>query len=1107
MSEPTPKLSPDKLLLLQRRLKNATGAAAAPRSIPPRSHQGPAALSFAQHQMWLIDQMAPGSTAYNLPVGYILTGLPKPDALEAAFDEVVRRHEILRTTFSPSNDGEAVQVIHPPWRLKLHRVEFGALPADQRETVLQKFAAAEAAKPFDLSKLPLVRVSLVKLSDREHALFINLHHILADGLSISLLMKELDAGYRAFSSGAQPALPALSVQYADFTVWERQQATTAERLAQLAFWKEQLKGNLSLLELPWDKPRPAVQSFRGANVFFEIPAPLCARLQAVAAAQDCTFFMVVLAAFSAMLHRYSGATDIVIGTPVANHTMSEVQPLIGNFLNILALRCDVSGNPSFNQLLRATRDSALNAFSHREVPFTQVVEQLHLPRDPSRNPIFQTMLQVLPRGDPNLADLAIRDFHFDLGFAQFDFSMHLYELATGYHGRLEYCTDLLNRETVERFAGHFLNLLQQIVADPEQTISTIPILSETERRQILVEWNATTVDYPQNVCLHHLIEAQTKRTPDAPAVVFENSQLSFRELDAKANQLAHFLQKHGIGADDLVGISIERSLELVIGLMGILKAGAAYVPIDPSYPQNRLAYMLEDSKVKVLLTQQTLLGKLPSHQAETICLDTEWNKIATESTAKPADRANAGNLAYMIYTSGSTGRPKGALNPHRGIVNRLLWMQDEYKLTSADSVMQKTPFSFDVSAWEFFWPLLTGARLVLAIPGGHQDPAYLINLICREKITVMHFVPSMLRAFLEAPDVERCVSLREVICSGEALPYELQESFYARLSSTRLENLYGPTEAAVDVTYWACPRLSDRKIVPIGRPVANTQTYILDQHLNPVPVGLPGELHLGGVQVGLGYFNQPELTKEKFIADPFSPVPGARLYKTGDLARYLADGNIEYLGRIDHQVKIRGLRIELGEIESVLSQHPAVRESVVVARHEASDARLVAYLVTAAPAPEAAALREHLKNQLPDYMVPSAFVFLSQLPLSSNGKIDRKALPAPEHTRRELTPYLAPRNESEAELATIWAQVLRVPQVGVHDNFFELGGHSLLALRVVSRIRQQLGIDLPLSTVFAAPNVEKMAVKLSEIRIANLDADDLAKLLDEIESTPGNAAS
>jgi amino acid adenylation domain-containing protein len=617
---------------------------------------------------------------------------------------------------------------------------------------------------------------------------------------------------------------------------------------------------------------------------------------------------------------------------------------------------------------------------------------------------------------------------------------------------------------------------------PDQRQSDLRLLTDTERQRILVEWNRTEVAYPTDRCLHEFIEDQVGRTPEAVAVVFEQQQLTYRQLDQRANQLAHHLQNLGVGPDSLVGICVERSLEMVVGLLGILKAGGAYVPMDPEYPKDRLAFMLEDANVPVLLTVQLLAGLLPPHHAKVIRLDDDWPTIAGESTERVVTGVKAHNLAYMIYTSGSTGRPKGAMNTHVGIVNRLLWMQEAYHLTSADRVLQKTPFSFDVSVWEFFWPLLTGATLVVAVPGGHKDTGYLAELIAREKITTLHFVPSMLSAFLEQNGLaSACASLKRVVCSGEALPYELQQRFFSQLAAD-LHNLYGPTEAAVDVTSWACQREGNLRIVPIGKPIANTRIYLLDRNLQPVPVGLPGELHIGGIGLARGYHNRPELTAEKFIADPFSDDPRARLYKTGDLARYLPDGNIEYLGRLDHQVKIRGFRIELGEIEAQLNQHPAVREVVVMARQDTpEDPRLVAYLAFKnGEPPKVSELRQMLRLKLPEYMVPSVFIRLERFPLTPNGKVDRKALPALAGKDIEMGPnYVAPRTYLEQVLCNIWRDVLKLKRVGIKDNFFDLGGHSLLAVRLIKAINGELKTNLHVPAFFQNPNIELLASLLA----------------------------
>ena len=648
------------------------------------------------------------------------------------------------------------------------------------------------------------------------------------------------------------------------------------------------------------------------------------------------------------------------------------------------------------------------------------------------------------------------------------------ETEPGLVATLEYNSDLFEAATIVRMAQHFKVLLEGIVTTPKARLSDLPLLTDRERRQLLVEWNNTQVDYPNHLCIHQLFEAQVERTPDTVVVEFEGQHLTYHQLNCRANQLAHHLQTLGIGPEILVGICMERSLEMVIGLLGILKAGGAYVPLDPDYPQERLAFMLADTQVPILLTQQVLRDKLPEHSTHLLCLDTDWDSIASENDQNPTSSVSPDNLAYVIYTSGSTGTPKGVMNFHRGLTNRLLWMQDTYRLTSEDRVLQKTPFSFDVSIWEFFWPLLVGARLVVAKPGGHQDTAYLIQLITEREVTILHFVPSMLQAFLNTPAVETCTCLQRVFCSGEALSPDIQDAFFTHLDA-QLHNLYGPTEAAIDVTFWQCQ--VGQPVIPIGRPITNTQVYILDSHLQPVPIGVAGELHIGGVGLARGYLNRPDLTAERFIPNPFSSTPGTRLYKTGDLARYLPDGNIEFLGRLDHQVKIRGFRIELGEIETILEQHPAVQQAVVLAREDVpGDKRLVAYLV---PQPQQVVttpdLRDFLRVKLPDYMLPSTFMLLEAFPLTSSGKVDRRALPQPEALRPDLAKaFVAPRTAVEEVLAGIWADVLHVEKVGVYDDFFELGGHSLLATQVVSCAQQEYNVELPLYDVFREPTIARL---------------------------------
>jgi amino acid adenylation domain-containing protein len=737
-------------------------------------------------------------------------------------------------------------------------------------------------------------------------------------------------------------------------------------------------------------------------------------------------------------------------------------------------------------LLAQVRETTLKAYEHQDVPFEQVVEALQPQRSLSHSPLFQVMfiLQNAPMGEIELAGVTLTQLERESTIAKFDLTLSITETAQGLVGEWEYNTDLFDRSTIERMAAHFQNLLSVIVENPQLSVGELPLLSETEQHQLLNEWNQTQANYPKDVCIYQLFEAQVEKTPDAVAVVFEDQQLTYRELNVRANQLAHHLQELGIKPEVLVGICVERSLEMVVGLLGILKAGGAYVPLDPHYPQDRLSYMLTDSGVEVLLTHSSLLESLPEHQAIVVCLDTDWDAIEQHSQNHLDVEVGSDNLAYVIYTSGSTGVPKGVMNTHRGIHNRLLWMQQAYQLTCSDRVLQKTPFSFDVSVWEFFWPLLTGARIVVALPEGHKDSAYLVNLIAQQQVTTVHFVPSMLQVFLQEPNLENCSCLQRVFCSGEALPFELTQRFFSQLKC-ELHNLYGPTEAAIDVTFWQCQPQDNLQIVPIGRPIANTQIYILDKHLQPVPIGVPGELYIGGDGLARGYLNRPELTSEKFIPNPFSHSKSERLYKTGDLARYLSDGNIEFLGRIDHQVKIRGFRIELGEIEAVLNTHPQIQQVVVITTEDmAGNKGLVAYIVTTDESLTNNQIREFLFSKLPEYMVPSAFVTLDTLPLTPNGKVDRKALPAPDGDFLREREYVAPRTASEEIIANIFASVLGVQNVGIHDNFFELGGHSLLATQVISRLRESFQMELPLRSLFEKPTVALLSDRIETLRLA-----------------------
>jgi len=1032
------------------------------------------ALSFAQQRLWFFDQLEPGLSAYNTPAAVRLKGPLNLAALEQSLNEIVQRHESLRTTFGKV-EGRPTQVIAPTLTIKLPIVDLRNLPASERETEVRRWVTAEAQRPFDLSKGPLIRCTVLRLGSEEHVGLLTMHHIISDGWSTGILVRELVTLYVTFCAGGSSPLPALPIQYADFAHWQRQWLQGEVLETQIAYWKEQLAGAPALIDLPTDHPRPAVQTFRGAHLSLVLPKHLKDGFKALGRQEGVTFFMAMLAAFKVLLYRYTGQDDLIVGTPIANRNRVETEGLIGFFVNALVLRTDLSGNPSFREFLRRVREVCLGAYSHQSLPFDRLVEELHVKRDLSRNPLFQVMFVLLnaPLRPLELPGLTLGLVGGDSETAHFDLTLQIVDTEQELTATFVYNTDLFEAGRIARMLGHLQTLLEAIVADPEQRLSDLPLLADAERQQLLVEFNDTKTDYPKDKCLHQWFEEQVQRTPDNVAVVFEGEQLTYGELNHRANQSAHRLRKLGVGPDVLVAVCAERSVDMVVGLLGIMKAGGAYVPIDPKYPRQRLAVMLEDAEPSVLLTQEHLLNILPEHSIPTICLDRDWHTLIAEPTSNPPMNATGTDQAYVIYTSGSTGKPKGVPNVHKGIVNRLLWMQDAYRLDGSDSVLQKTPYSFDVSVWEFFWPLMTGARLVVARPEGHKDPNYLVNLIIDQKITTMHFVPSMLRIFLEAEGVEQCKSLRRVICSGEALPFELQERFFQRLGA-ELHNLYGPTEAAVDVSYWQCTPDTGLSIVPIGKPIWNTQLYILDKHLQPVPIGVAGELHIGGVNLARGYLKEPELTAQKFIPDPFGREAGARLYKTGDVARFLSDGNIEYLGRMDHQVKIRGFRIELGEIETALMECPGVKECVVLAREDApGEKRLVAYVVAESTGDE---LRRFLKDKLPEYMLPAVFVLLDALPLMPNGKTDRGALPAPDLSRPELEKaFVAPRDDLELQLAHIWEEVLGVRPVGVRDNFFELGGHSLLAVRLFALIERRLGKKLPLTTVFQGATVEHLA--------------------------------
>ena len=1054
----------------------------APPIVPIPRTEDPA-LSFAQQRLWFFDQLEPGLSTYNMPAAVRLNGPFNLAALEQSLNEIVKRHESLRTTFGMAG-GQPAQVIAPTLEIKLPIVELRKLAVGERETEVRRLVTAEAQRPFDLSQGPLLRGTVLRLGDEEHVGLLTMHHIVSDGWSAGILVRELAILYVATCAGGSSPLPALPIQYADFAHWQRQWLQGEVLETQIAYWKKQLTGAPDLIDLPTDHPRPAVQSFRGAHQSLVLPKHLQEDFKALSRQEGVTQFMTFLAAFTVLLHRYTSQDDLIVGTPIANRNRLETEGLIGLFVNTLVLRTDLSGNPSFRDLLRRVREVCLGAYGHQDLPFDRLVEELHAKRDLSRNPLFQVMFELhnASRRTIELPGLTLSPVDGDSETAHFDLTLRIMDTEEGLTAAFVYNSDLFEAGTMARMLGNFQTLLEAIVADPERRLSDLPLLTQAERQQLLVEWNATKTDSPQDLCIHQLFEAQVERTPDAIAVVFQADQLTYVELNRRANQLAHHLRALGVGPDVLVAICLERSLEMVIGLLGILKAGGAYVHLDPTYPKERLAFMLKDADVPVLLTRDRSTAGLPELDAKVICLDSGWETIARESRENPDCSTRPENLAYVIYTSGSTGQPKGVLVSHGSIAGHCRNAQSTFELNSRDVVLQFASLSFDVSLEEILPTLIVGARLVV-MGTNVWPPAALHQKISEFGLTVLN-LPSaywreLAREWAGIPELVPNIQPRLFIVGGEAMSPDVVKIWQRTpVHSIRLLNAYGPTETTITATAFEIASRPGEEAtyqrVPIGRPLANRTIYILDQHSNPVPIGVHGHLHIGGEGLARGYLNRPDLTAEKFIADPFSAEPGARIYKTGDLARYRPDGNIEFLGRADNQVKIRGFRIELGEIEAALGRHPAVRDVAVLAREDApSEKRLVAYVVAESSTDE---LRRFLKDKLPDHMVPALFVLLDTLPLQPNGKLDRRALPAPDRFRPELEKaFVAPRDELERQLAHIWEEVLGVRPVGVRDNFFELGGHSLLAVRLFSVIEKRLGKKLPLAAVFQGATVENLA--------------------------------
>ena len=1081
-------LSAEQRTLFEARLKERGLRAPAADRIPrrPREDANLFPTSIDQERLWFIEQLQPGNSAYNIFSASRIKGPLDAALMQRVVKELIARHEVLRTTFTVVDD-QPMQVVHPRMEFTLTPFDLGAWPEEERESEALRLVTEDFARPFDLEKGPLFRIGLLRLAADDHVLHVNMHHTVTDRWSGAIFERETGALYEAFAKGAPSPLPPLPIQYADYALWQRERAESEIYREQAAYWSRRLAGAPFVLEVPTDYPRPPIQNFRGARVYTRYPKRLLDALRELARREGVTMFTLALAAYKALLYRYTGQETILVGSTFANRDRPELQNMVGYLLNLIVLSTDMSGNPTFRELLRRERESVLGGFANQDLPFGKLVQELRPAQDASRNPIVQHSLIYLDFPELTVMEtLGLNAKHLDIdnGASRFDMTLAMTETPRGYEVDIEYPTDLYRRERIERMTRHLENLLEGVAADPGRRLSELPLLSEGEARGLLVEWNATAVDYSRGQCVHELFEAQAARTPDAVALLFEDERVTYRELNEQANRVARYLREAGVERGGLVGLCLGRSTRMVVGLLGILKAGGAYVPLDERYPPERLFFMLKDAAVRVLLTEERLLGKLPPHEARAVCLDAEWDEVNRRGAENLNGSVTSELRAYVIYTSGSTGQPKGVEVSHRAVVNFLTAMRRQTSLDATDALLAVSTLSFDIAATEIYLPLISGARVHVASREAVSDGARLAKLLASSGATVMQATPATWRMLLAA-DWQGDARLK-VFSAGEALDRALANQLLERCGE--VWNLYGPTETTI---YSGVLRVGEGDgPVPIGPPIANTQFYVLDRFMNPVPIGIYGELWIGGAGPAQGYRNRPGLTAEKFVPDPFSSEPGARLYRTGDLVRYLEDGSLEFGGRLDYQVKVRGFRIELGEVEAALSRHPEVRAAVVVARADRpGEQRLIAYHVgDEGRVPTPGEWRTFLKESLPEYMIPSLFIRLDELPLLPNGKVNRRALPAPDASRPELRrAFVAPGTPTEAKLVEIWANVLALKQVGIHDDFFELGGDSILATRLVSRVRRAFGVELPLRDLFWKSTVCELAPRIEELLIEQLE--------------------
>ncbi|HEU5138275.1 MAG TPA: amino acid adenylation domain-containing protein, partial [Steroidobacteraceae bacterium] len=1050
----------------------------------------PIPLSHAQQRLWFVDRFEAAGAAYHIAGALKLDGPLDSRALRSALNAIIQRHEILRTTFV-QRDGNPVQVISPAAPFALKEVDLSTHAPAARAATFEEHAAEIATTRFDLSIGPLIRGRLLQYGDQEHVLLIAMHHIVSDGWSLGVLMKELGVLYSAASEGSGDPLPPLAIQYADYAAWQRNGAQREAEHTQLKYWREQLAGMPTLLELPSDRLRPPVQSFRGGSIPFVMDETATARLNELSSQHDVTLFMTLYAGYALLMSRLSGQGDIVIGSPLANRPREEVEPLVGFFVNTLPLRIRVDDDPSVRELLARVKEMTLAAYGHQHVPFEQIVEAVRPPRSLSHSPLYQVSLTWgnTPNSHFTLPGLKLSRVEVPHDTSQIDLSLILREEDGRIIGNAMYAADLFDRSTVERWMRHLQTVLAEMVKDAAQPVSRVALLGEVDRRALLAEFNSSAVPVSRDLLVHELFEQQVDRDPAAVALSYEGQQLSYAELNRRANQLARYLRERGVRADTLIAICMDRSVEMIVSLLGVLKAGAAYVPLDPAYPEDRLAYLLEDAGAPVLLTLSRMEDELPVCAAQVIAVDRlrpELEQRDDTNLPRTLTEETPGHLAYVIYTSGSTGRPKGVMVEHRNLVNLIDWHCAAFDLRAGDRSSSIAGLGFDATVWEIWTTLCAGATLVLPTSSVAGNLDTLLEWWRRQRLDIS-FLPTPAAEFAFNRGIDNA-GLKTLLVGGDQLRYRAPAS-----SPYRLINNYGLTETTVVATSGHLD--AAEATAHIGRPIANTNIYILDSHLQPVPIGVVGEIHVGGASVARGYLNRDELTNERFLHDPFSATPAARMYKTGDLGKWRADGNIEFCGRSDHQVKIRGYRVEPGEIEAGLSRHPDVKEAVVVVREdELGEKRLVAYVTYAGESPSADTLRTHLKSFLPGHMIPAAFVPMSALPMTPNGKVDRAALPAPDSSAYALKPYELPLGATEVALASIWQDLLRLERVGRHDSFFELGGHSLLAVQATSRISQTFQIDASLAEIFDSPSVAAMAEVVVSRQLEQFDPADIARV-------------